>query len=156
MILGLDINTHLVAWAIIDSRRVPNSFGYVEVGDHDRLWVVEESLRRIRLVMAGCIPVVGIEVHDHPSNAIPSIKNYRRARWMEGRMLQALYVDEPIEVQASSEPKKIRRRRMEMKYGIRRDRGEIFTEDEIDALAVADKACEVSLVNNLRRKAAKK
>lgn len=156
MIIGLDINTKLVAWAIIDSRGVPNSFGNVEVGSHDRLWVVEEALRRIRMIMAGCIPIVGIEVHDFPSQAIPSIKNYRRARWMEGRMLQALYVDEPIEVQASNESKAVRRRRMEMKYGIRRDRGEKFTEDEIDALAVADKAASVALVNDLRRRAAKK
>jgi hypothetical protein len=96
---------------------------------------------------------IAVEVHNYPASNTPSIVNYRRARWMEGRIIQQLMCDHPLEVPASSESKARRRRRIELKHGDWFSSRRRHTEDEIDAVAVADDAYAILLVDEIRKKA---
>ncbi len=142
MIAGFDINTHLVAWAILSDSAKILSIGKADL-EHDggdQLTLAQNASEAVKAFTSDPSTLVCIEVLDFPANAVKSIKNYRRARWLEGRVFQELHVtaSDVVEISASSEKKSQRRRRIEIKYHDELHRH--LSEDEIDALAVADAA----------------
>jgi hypothetical protein len=142
LIVGLDVNTHLIAWAIISDCAKIVHIGKADVEHEggDQLVLAINSAEAIRLLTNLSDAMVCVEVLEFPSSAVKSIRNYRRARWLEGRVLQelGLKASDVVEIPASSEKKAARRRRIELKYHDELDRH--LSEDEIDALSVADAA----------------
>lgn len=150
MIVGLDINTHLVAWAILSDSAQIVHVGQADI-EHDgggnggekmgdQFVLAVNSAEAIRSFAHAPRVMFCVEVLEFPSSAVKSIKNYRRARWLEGRVFQALGIKalDVVEIPASCEKKSQRRRRIEIKYHDEIDRH--MSEDEIDAIAVADAA----------------
>lgn len=143
MIVGLDINTHLVAWAILSDSAQIVHVGQADIEHddiNDQLVLAMRVADAVREFTSDPRTLICVEVLDFPASAVKSIKNYRRARWLEGRVFQELGIKaiDVVEIPASCEKKSQRRRRIEIKYHDEIDRH--MSEDEIDAIAVADAA----------------
>jgi hypothetical protein len=164
-IIGLDGSAACVAWAILTERRELCRVGHVPIASKS-CEAAKYIAKRIGLQCRG-IPwdsiTWAIETNDFPKKikTKAGVHSFRVCRWMEGRVLQALGIGDPIEVQADNRQKLNRRRTIEAKYADElqkhklwytsaskvqrqclRERNHLsrLTEDEIDALAVADAA----------------
>jgi hypothetical protein len=163
---------------ILSERREFLSLGH-EVINGDPIKFAKRTARslkgQIRALPPGDV-TWAIEVNDFPKKIKKrnGIQSFRLCRWMEGRLLQALEIPNPLEIQASPEAKELRRKHMELKYADQLaghglwytasreiqgkclgQRGHLsrLIEDEIDALAVADAACEKLLLDKVKSRA---
>jgi hypothetical protein len=173
-IIGLDGSAACVAWAILNDRREIVAISHGIIGDRPTI-DARQIARWIKIHARHCHrPEItwAIETNDFPKQikTKKGIHSFRVCRWAEGRVLQALGIDNPMGVQASSKDKAKRRAKMEAKYADElqkqelwytnaskshrlclrgRNRLSLLTEDEIDALAVADAAATKVLVESL-------
>ncbi len=173
-VIGLDCSSVCIAHVILSERREFLSLGH-EVINGDPVKFAKRTARilkaQIHALESGEV-IWAIETNDFPKKIRDKsgIRAYRLCRWMEGRLIQALGIPNPIEVQASAQKKEKRRQHMELKYADQiqghglwytsasklqrkclRERKHYsrLTEDEIDALAVADAAATMLLTKTM-------
>lgn len=177
-VVGLDCSSVCVGYAILSERREFRSLGHkVRHGDPDDFALeVAGFLKGQVRALEPCSVSWAIETNDYPKHikTKKGITAYRLCRWMEGRILHALRVAKPMELQANDKQKDGRRKVIELKYADQiqghdlwytsasktqrkclRERGHLsrMTEDEIDALATADAAATKLFLGKVRSRA---
>jgi hypothetical protein len=168
-VIGLDVSANRIAFAICDSVKMFDSIVIPRRG-RDLAAFVNEAAAIIRKAMEREHVLVGcLEINLHPrithkGHVSPKmIRAYMRSRWVEGAVLGVIGFDEPFEMErkhkmiatelgwtmyslpatGGKDAKRARRERMMMLYGGFLFPG-VFSEDEIDALAIAHD-CAVAL-----------
>ncbi len=168
-VIGFDISANRIAFAICDSVKMFDSIVIPRRG-RDLAAFVNEAATLIRKAMERESVLIGcLEINLHPRIthkghvSANMIRAYMRSRWVEGAVLGVIGFDEPFEMErkrkvistelgwtmyslpatGGKDAKDARRDRMKILYGFSGLHVR-FTEDEVDALAIAHD-CAVAL-----------